>query len=95
MSRVRRLAAVALALSLVVARDAGAATLRVINRDAPGEGFNDPTPAAPVGGNTGTTLGAQRLIAFQYAADQWGRRLASPVEVRISATFDPLTGQSQ
>ena len=42
---------------------------------APGEGFNDPTPAAPVGGNTGTTLGQQRLIAFQHAADIWGAEL--------------------
>ena len=27
----------------------------VINVDGPGEGFNDPTAAAPVGGNVGTT----------------------------------------
>jgi len=84
------LAAGAAAVALAFASAAGAATLRVINRDGPAEGFNDPTPAAPVGGNPGTTRGAQRLIAFEYAADLWGRRLASPVEIRISATFDPL-----
>ncbi len=79
---------------LVAAQGAGAATLRVINRDAPGEGFNDSSPVLAVGGNNGTTLGEQRLIAFQYAADQWGRRLASPVEIRISANFNPLSCSS-
>jgi hypothetical protein len=53
------------------------ATFVIINNDAPGQGLNDPTPATPVGGNTGTSLGAQRLIAFQYAANLWVR--ASPV----------------
>ena len=70
---------------------ARAATITVINNDDPGEGFNDPTPRAPVGGNSGTTLGAQRLIAFQRAADIWGGLLASAVTIRVSATFDPLS----
>src|SRR5215470_8329958 len=69
---------------------ARAATIRLINRDGPREGFNDPTPVDPVGGNTGTTLGEQRLIAFQFAIDKWAAILQSPVEIRISATFDPL-----
>src|SRR5262249_60190992 len=30
-----------------------AATITIINNDGAGEGFNDPTPAAPVGGNPG------------------------------------------
>src|SRR5664279_3559351 len=34
-----------------------AATLVIVNNDAPNVGFNDPTPVAPVGGNSGTTLG--------------------------------------
>ena len=38
-----------------------AATITIVNGDPAGVGFNDPTPVAPVGGNTGTTLGAQRL----------------------------------
>ena len=41
----------------------------IVNINAAGVGFNDPTPAAPVGGNTGTTLGEQRLKAFEYAAE--------------------------
>src|SRR5215831_10281556 len=66
------------------------ATVVVINNDGPGEGFNDPTPAAPVGGNTGATLGAQRLIAFQQAANLWGATLDSPVTIIVRAAFDPL-----
>src|SRR5262245_51159391 len=67
-----------------------AATIVVVNNDGPGEGFNDPTPAAPVGGNSGTTRGAQRLIAFQHAADLWGATLDSPVTIVVRAAFDPL-----
>jgi hypothetical protein len=66
------------------------ATIVVVNNDAAGEGFNDPTPAAPVGGNTGTTKGAQRLIAFRHAADIWAATLDSPVTIIVRANFDPL-----
>jgi len=69
---------------------AGPAQLVIVNINAPGVGFNDPTPAAPVGGNTGTTLGEQRLIAFQYAASIWSARLDSSVPIRIRAQFTPL-----
>ncbi len=68
-----------------------AARIVVINADAAGEGFNDPTPAQPVGNNPGTTVGQQRLNAFQFAADIWGATLDSAAEIRISANFDPLT----
>jgi len=68
-----------------------AATITVVNLDGPNEGFNDPTPVAPVGGNTGTTRGAQRLMAFQFAANIWGSILTSPVEIRVGANFDPLS----
>ena len=69
---------------------AGPAQIIIVNINAPGVGFNDTTPATPVGGNTGTTLGAQRLIAFQHAADIWGARLDSNVPIRIRAQFTPL-----
>ncbi|HKA36336.1 MAG TPA: PA domain-containing protein, partial [Thermoanaerobaculia bacterium] len=55
--------------------------------DLPSKGFNDPTPAAPVGGNTGTTLGQQRLNAVRFAADIWAAALDSPVEIRIGVGF--------
>src|ERR1044071_409412 len=69
---------------------AGPAQIIIVNINAPGVGFNDPTPAAPVGGNAGTTLGQQRLIAFQHAANIWGARLDSNVPIRIRAQFTPL-----
>src|SRR3954463_4243444 len=69
---------------------AGPAQVIVVNINAPGVGFNDPTPATPVGGNTGTTLGEQRLIAFQHAASIWSARLDSAVPIRIRAQFTPL-----
>lgn len=64
--------------------------ITVVNANAPGVGFNDPTPAVPVGGNTGTTLGEQRLIAFNHVAQIWGRTLTSTVPIRVQATFEPL-----
>ena len=66
------------------------ATITVINVDGPGEGFNDPTAAAPVGGNSGTTLGQQRFIAFQFAANRWGETLDSNVQIFVTAAFNPL-----
>jgi len=66
------------------------ATIVINNIDGPGEGFNDPTPAAPVGGNTGTTRGQQRLIAFTFAANIWGATLDSPAPIVIQAAFNPL-----
>src|SRR5258706_3881014 len=68
-----------------------AATITIVNKNAPGVGFNDPTPVAPVGGNAGTTLGQQRLIAFQAAAGIWGATLDSNVPIQIIATFEPLS----
>ncbi len=67
-----------------------AATIVIQNGNAPGVGFNDPTPAAPVGGNLGTTLGVQRLNAFQFAANIWGATLSSDVVITVLATFEPL-----
>lgn len=82
----------ALALSLVFACGAAhaGATIRIINANGAGEGFNDPTPAAPVGGNTGATLGEQRLLAFTHAANKWAATLDSPVEIRILTAFVPM-----
>jgi hypothetical protein len=66
-----------------------AATIVIQNVNAPGVGFNDPTPAEPVGGNLGTTLGAQRLNAFQAAANIWGATLSSDVVITVVASFEP------
>ncbi len=84
-----RIPALAMALALVAAT-APAATFKIINMDGPGEGFNDPTPRAPVGGNPGTTVGQQRLNVMQRAADTWGGILGSSVEIAVEAVMDPL-----
>jgi hypothetical protein len=80
-----------LLLSCAALAGAQAATITIANQNAPGIGFNDPTPATPVGGNAGTTLGQQRLIAFQHAADIWAATLTSNVPIRIGASFVPLS----
>jgi hypothetical protein len=68
-----------------------AATIIINNVNAAGVGFNDTTPATPVGGNTGTTLGQQRLIAFTYAANLWGATLTSSQPIIINAQFSALS----
>jgi len=83
------LATAALGLLGVVAAQA-ATTIVILNTNVAGVGFNDPTPAAPVGGNPGTTLGQQRLNAFQYAASLWGATITSPATIYIDAAFIPL-----
>lgn len=67
-----------------------AATIIIVNNDGPGEGFNDDTPRQPEGGNSGDTLGEQRLIAFQFAADLLGSKITSNVSIRVDARFDAL-----
>lgn len=67
------------------------ANLIVINLDTgTGVGYDDPTPVSPEGGNPGTTLGQQRLLAIELAADLWGAALDSPVPVFVLSTFRPL-----
>src|SRR5215831_1563750 len=70
----RSVLGVALLAVLAGVGAAHAASVMVISHDGSGEGFNDPTPIAPVGGNPGTTIGAQRFNAFQHAANIWGAR---------------------
>ncbi len=79
-----------LAESNIVASPNGASIV-IVNGDGAGEGFNDPTIVAPEGGNTGTTLGQQRLNLFSHAAAIWGAFLDSTVPININAKFDPLT----
>jgi len=85
----------AMALTLACglsARDARAsATIQIVNLDGSSEGFNDNTPAEPVGGNPGTTIGQQRMNCFQQAANIWAGLITSPVPIVIQAAFNPLT----
>lgn len=83
-----------LVTTTIGATSVSAATVQINNLDSAGEGFNDATPVAPVGGNPGTTLGAQRLNAFQYAADLIGEKLVSSVTIVVNAQMNPLTCSS-
>ena len=67
-----------------------AAPITIVVTDPPGAGFNDRTPAAPAGGNPGTTVGEQRLNALRYAAEIWSSALDSPFPTRVRANFEPL-----
>ena len=62
----------------------------VVNGNLPGIGFNDTTPAAPIGGNTGLTMGEQRMNVFLHAADIWTAVLNPKVDVYVWARFVPL-----
>lgn len=84
----RSLIAAAAALTCLASQ---AATITIVSRDAPGTGFSDPTPVTPVGGNPGTTLGAQRLNVYRYVADIWEKNIDSPVEIKVSAGWEGLT----
>jgi hypothetical protein len=81
----------ALLLAAAFAAPASATTITIVNLDGPGEGFNDPTPVSPEGGNPGTTRGQQRLNLFQAAANAWAAKITSNVAIKVGANFDPLT----
>ena len=82
-----------LAASLLSSTPAyGQATVVILNdQDAAGVGFNDTTPVAPIGGKPGTTLGEQRLNAFQFAANIWGATLNSGPTITVRASWEALS----
>jgi len=80
----------AVLLLALVAGSADAATITVQFADDPGEGFNDPRTFTPIGGNNATTLGEARRNVLLRAAEMWGSRLQSSVNIVVKATFDPL-----
>ncbi|MEA2163628.1 MAG: hypothetical protein QOK37_1755 [Thermoanaerobaculia bacterium] len=87
----RWLLVVGAAVHLGYAAAAVGANIVIVNKDPAGVGFNDSTPAAPVGGNGGTTLGQQRLNVFQAAAAIWGAKLSSTITIKVAANFGSLT----
>ncbi len=76
-------------LGLISYAPAHAAQFVLVNTDPAGAGFNDTTPATPVGGNAGTTLGQQRLIAYSRALQLWGSILKSNVPIVVLGSFQP------
>ncbi len=87
----RRILLLSAFIVLAAAFTASSATITIFNNDGAGEGFNDPTAAAPVGGNPGITVGQQRLNVFQQAANIWGALLPSAVTIVVRAQFNPQT----
>lgn len=81
----------ALGLALLAGSAAFGADIIVVNGDPPGVGFNDPTPAAPIGGNPGTTVGQQALNVFRTAAARWGGNLQSKQPILVISFFTPLS----
>ena len=83
---------VLIAASLLLASAQAFAGARIVirNTNAAGVGFNDTTPVAPLPGNSGTTIGQQRLIVFQRAAAIWGSLLDSKVDILVDASFANL-----
>jgi hypothetical protein len=81
----------ALLAAATLSQTASAASQFVLEfTDGPGVGFNDPRPATPVGGNMGTTVGAQRKAAMQFAADTWGKILGSSVPIVVRIGFSTI-----
>jgi hypothetical protein len=91
MRKLAILFALCLCFTLLATQAFAGAKITIINASPAGVGFNDPTPATPVGGNPGTTLGEQRLNVFKEAARVWGQNLDSPVDIFINATMQHLT----
>lgn len=87
---VRSLASLLLVALLLPASAAAGAHFFILNVNIGPVGFNDPTPVQPVGGNTGRTLGAQRLAVFERAAALWGQRLESEVTIVVQSQMNPL-----
>ena len=79
----------AILLAAVWLAPAHAVEFVIVNNDGTAEGLNDPTPRAPTGGNVGTTLGEQRLIALEFIGDLLGDKLNSAVPIRVNVRFDP------
>src|SRR5882724_3957334 len=79
------------ALSMMTTYAFAGADIVIVNVNAPGVGFNDATPAVPIGGNTGTTRGEQALNVFTRAAQIWSQSLDSGVQIKVEASFEPRT----
>ncbi|MHB8446545.1 MAG: hypothetical protein ACYC7G_06135 [Rudaea sp.] len=56
--------------------------------------WTDPTPATPIGGNSGTTLGQQRQNALAYAANELVAQLGIPTAVTVQACGAHLGGDN-
>ncbi len=81
---------VAVLVASLVVSPVSAAEFVIVNLDGADEGLNDSTAVSPEGGNSGETLGEQRMIVLEQAAARWAEFLELSVDIRIGADFDVL-----
>ena len=80
-----------LVLALVTVAPASAEVNFILNPvDPPGVGFNDPTPATPIGGNPGTTLGEQKKMD-EDSLKQFRDRFSIPIRPNLRYRTAKLT----
>lgn len=76
-----------LASCLATCMAAAHATIVIHNLDLAGQGFNDPSPFSPVGGNNATRLGQARFNALSAATQIWATQLDSSVAIEVDAQW--------
>ena len=86
----RFVSTIGLVLALTGAAPASAGQIVIHFFAEPGTGFADPTPAAPIGGNPGVTVGEQRIFVFLRAAQIWTAVLKPEQDIFVAAQFEPL-----
>lgn len=87
---VNRLSRFACALVLLLTAPLFATEVQIRVLDDEGFGFNDTTAANPVGGNSGTTRGEQRMNVLRRAAELWAAKLQSDVPIVVDAHMEVL-----
>jgi hypothetical protein len=70
------------------------AEITILNSDNPNEGLNDTRAATPIGGNSGSTIGEQRLKVFEKAAEILNESLNITAPVIVEVEFNNLTCNS-
>ncbi len=70
--------------------ETGSGSFTISVSDSQGVGFNDLTAVEPVGGNSGTTLGEQRLAVVEKAARIWSDALHIDINVEVDIHFEEL-----
>lgn len=66
------------------------ADIIIVNQNDPDEGLNDPSERTPIGGNTGETLGEQRLNVLFEAARILNESLDIKYDVHVGSQFTVL-----
>jgi hypothetical protein len=77
-------------LGLLILSSLNYAEIIFVNSDYPGEGLNSSAVVEPIGGNTGTTLGEQRLKVLEKAAKILSESLNILAPVKVGVQFNHL-----